>query len=73
MCWTCINCGHTWGSDDIIDSHGLCRKCLTDKLKQKQLDKGYTPCFGYFNSMGDNCNKCSMREVCSKYSGDVIE
>jgi len=67
MTHICIKCGHVWidgkPSDDL--SGGVCGECITIYIRNKQIDKGYEPCF---RSKGIFCpdKECSYFETCNK-------
>lgn len=70
MRYQCINCKKTW-PNDIPDngdySHGLCKECCQERLKNtiriKQIEEGNFPCFGTADNYCDQA-ECKYRDLC---------
>lgn len=70
MVYKCINCGNEWGEGTPETegfSHGLCTKCVKDRLSVKyhkeQLNFSGFACFGTADNYCDQYN-CKYSELC---------
>jgi hypothetical protein len=69
MNYVCIRCGVTWvvGESTAEPSGGLCKKCITTYVRDKQKREGVNDCF---NRAIENCSEteCSYWEPCNRES-----
>ena len=67
MKYVCIRCGVTWIVGESTDepSGGLCDKCITTYVRDKQKREGVNDCF---KRSTENCSEtdCSYWEPCNR-------
>jgi hypothetical protein len=74
MMFQCVRCQVTWGEGNPEAegySHGLCFRCLKEKLtpiylKRQREEFGSFECFGTAEDFCDQ-EKCTYREICLRH------
>ncbi len=67
MTHICIKCGHVWVNDLPSEdlSGGVCDECITAYVRNKQIERGYDPCFRRKGIMCPD-KECTYFETCNK-------
>ena len=65
MRYICVKCDHTWIVDEYTDyvSGGVCRDCITEYIRSKQVKNGNNACFGRPDLCKDE-KDCPYRQCC---------
>jgi len=70
MTYICIHCRKVWTVGEKTDyySGGLCEKCITRYVRDRQKANGFHDCFARATEVCDEV-RCSYRQTCLKVSG----
>ena len=74
MTYICIKCRKVWvvGEETEDYSGGLCDRCITLYVRDKQKACGFHDCFARATEVCDEV-KCNYRNLCLKVSGVECE